>query len=119
MTLTTPGDPAPLDGTGLPTLSASMHRTSDGTLRVVVRGEIDVVTVSTLRTALSLAIARRPDRLELDLAGVTFLGSAGIGVLTVARRAVGDIALVGGNDQVRRILGMFGVIDDAQPPKRP
>jgi anti-sigma B factor antagonist len=119
MTLTTPGDPAPLDGTGLPTLSATMHATPDGALRVVVSGEIDMVTVGTLRDALGRAIARRPDRLELDLAGVTFLGSAGIGVLAVARRALGDITLVGGNDQVRRILGMFGVIDTTEPPKRP
>ncbi|MCU1606860.1 MAG: Anti-sigma factor antagonist [Modestobacter sp.] len=62
--------------------------TSFGTCRVVVRGEVDSTTAPGLRECL-LDVLARPGRhaVEVDLAQVTFLDSAGLSALAVAHRA--------------------------------
>lgn len=59
----------------------------DGTTLVVsVRGEVDIATAPLLRAVLDGLPLSRPRRVEVDLSGVTFLDSQGIGVLVAARR---------------------------------
>jgi anti-anti-sigma factor len=48
-------------------------RASADTVRV--SGEVDVVNVDVVDTALSVAAARRPERLRIDLSGTTFLSA--------------------------------------------
>jgi anti-anti-sigma factor len=111
MKLTTAGDGAPDDGAATSATSdavAAVRRTGAG-MRVEVAGDIDAVTVDILRDSLDRAAAERPNRLEVDLSGVTFVGSAGIGALAAARQSVGALILVGANHQIRRILTKFGV----------
>jgi anti-sigma B factor antagonist len=55
-------------------------RGDDQPPRLVVRGEIDVATAKDFRRAVDQASARHR-RFIVDLTDVTFLGSAGIGVL--------------------------------------
>jgi anti-anti-sigma factor len=58
------------------------------TTRAVISGEIDLATVPALReTLLGMVHDPIPAILDLDLAQVTFLDCAGIGVLVSARRA--------------------------------
>jgi anti-anti-sigma factor len=109
MKVTTQSSDPPADGTAESAGMAQVHRTVAG-IRVEVAGDIDVVSVEILRDSLERAAAERPARLEVDLSGVTFLGGAGIGALAAARRAVGDLVVIGANDQVRRILTRFGVV---------
>ncbi|HEX6700166.1 MAG TPA: STAS domain-containing protein [Gaiellaceae bacterium] len=54
---------------------------------VVVRltGELDLSNVLLLRTALFECIERRPKRLVVDLAGVTFIDSTALGTLIEVR----------------------------------
>lgn len=56
---------------------------------VVVRpvGDIDTATVDQLREAISAQLAADVQHLVLDLAGVDFLGSAGLALLVAQREA--------------------------------
>lgn len=61
-----------------------------GTARVLhVRGDIDLVAAPSLAEAFSGAAVDQTMILVVDLTEVTFLGSAGLGVLLKARREVG------------------------------
>lgn len=86
-------------------LDTSVHGTH--TLVSVV-GEIDVSSVGGLRAALSRLLVDGDVHLLLDLAGVTFMDSAGLGVLVgiqkQARMFRGSLAIVAPSRPVRRIL---------------
>lgn len=58
---------------------------SDGDGRVVVSGEIDVLTAAELRRVLQAAIDEAGPRVAVDLGGVEFIDAAGIGALADAR----------------------------------
>ncbi|MGW3206069.1 STAS domain-containing protein [Streptomyces sp. NPDC001135] len=94
------------------------HGVADGTTFVSLRGEIDVLTASTLAERLdALTAGSRPD-LVLDLRLVTFIDCTGLGVLcrarnrTLARR--GRLRLVTESAGFRRMLratGLGGVFE--------
>lgn len=66
-----------------------MHtRFSEVTATVVISGELDIAVVSELQRALREVLNRRPERLVLDLAGVTFIDCASARVLATASRAL-------------------------------
>lgn len=66
-------------------LSITVHRTGD---EVVLRlaGEIDMLTAAQLSTVVNEVLADPPPRIVLDLAGVTFCDSQGLGTLVVLSR---------------------------------
>ena len=53
-----------------------------------VRGEIDITTVSTLSERLGLLARKNPQRLVIDLAGVSFIDSSGLGGFVRIRKAL-------------------------------
>ncbi len=53
---------------------------------VAARGEVDVATAPALRAAVDEALDRGPADVVVDLPGVTFIDSTGLGVLIGARR---------------------------------
>ncbi|MFP5070072.1 STAS domain-containing protein [Pseudonocardia nantongensis] len=58
---------------------------------LIVRGEVDTLTAPRLGTALHDLLDTPGDDLAVDLAGVTFLASSGLGALIrTARRAADD-----------------------------
>lgn len=80
----------------------------DGVLVVRPRGRIDMASAPSLRRRLAgLANSGRP-RLVIDLAGVAFVDSSGLGALIgglkAARQAGGDLRLANCGDQVREVL---------------
>ena len=93
-------------------LDLEVHQ--EGPLRIVTaRGEIDLATVSTFRDTLNDLILDGSVDLVVDLDGVTFLDSSGLGVLIGARRRIhafkGSFAIVctdGAPMQVFRITGL-------------
>ena len=96
-------------------LSIDTSCPSPGTARLAVVGEIDLSTTDMLRARLlNVFTALHPHRIEVDLAGVTFMDRGGLTVLIVA----GDIAARSGcqlritNPQplVRRILDLTGLL---------
>jgi anti-sigma B factor antagonist len=59
--------------------------TAGRALRLVLRGQVDILCHDQLRDALAVAIAATGKRpIEVDLSRVTFLDAAGVGVLVVA-----------------------------------
>jgi anti-sigma B factor antagonist len=81
---------------------------------VAVHGELDIESAPELRTALIDVIDERPgQRVVVDLEGVDFIDSAGLGVLLGgrdrARDAGGDLALVATGQGVIRVLELTGL----------
>jgi anti-sigma B factor antagonist len=82
---------------------------------VSVAGEIDAGTEQALRDVLTSVQAHGVPRVVLDLAGVAFLASSGIGVLMGARRALaaegGSLVLASPRGEVAQILSLTGVAE--------
>ncbi|CAM5589536.1 Anti-sigma factor antagonist OS=Streptomyces alboniger OX=132473 GN=CP975_14040 PE=3 SV=1 [Streptomyces alboniger] len=94
----------------------------DGIRVVTVQGEID----HTVRDVLSEALLSQdgtvaPQRIVVDLSGVTFMDSSGINVLITACRqgseAQGWLRIAGAQESVLRVLTLVGV--DALIPCHP
>ena len=84
--------------------------------RLALHGELDVATVAVLDDELRQAWARTDiRRLELDLRGVTFIGSAGIAALLKANARARErscaLTIVRGTDRVHRIFELTGIAD--------
>lgn len=86
---------------------------------VVARGELDLASAPQLRSALMRATADDPSRLVVDLTGVTFVDSTGIGVIigTMRRgeRRDRDLRIRGASPGVRRILEIAGLTALLEP----
>jgi anti-sigma B factor antagonist len=82
---------------------------------VSVAGEIDAGTECKLRDVLTSVLARGVLRVVVDLAGVAFLASSGIGVLMGARRVLaaegGSLVLASPRGEVAQILSLTGVAE--------
>jgi anti-anti-sigma factor len=96
------------------TASAQLHidtsHTSPATARVGVVGEVDLATTPALRERLLHVLRdQRPDLLDVDLAGVTFLDCTGIGALVAVRNAAlhagGQMRISHPQPTVRWVLG--------------
>ncbi|MGI5246453.1 STAS domain-containing protein [Dactylosporangium sp. CA-139066] len=68
-----------------PDLAVSVRRAPTETVVSLV-GEIDMSTVSRLAAAVDDVLAEPPPRVVLDMAGVTFCDSQGLGTLVVLSR---------------------------------
>jgi anti-sigma B factor antagonist len=96
-----------------PELSISVQQTPD---EVVFRlaGEIDVLTVTALSGKVNEILADDPpSRLVLDMAGVTFCDSQGLGTLVVLSRKAQHhqavLALTNVGDFLLRVLDITGL----------
>lgn len=83
---------------------------------VEVAGDIDLHAAPGLRAELARAIesAPAPPRVVVDLGGVPFIDSTGVGVLVgalkKAREAGGELAFCGAQKRVRRVFEITGLI---------
>jgi anti-sigma B factor antagonist len=81
---------------------------------IVARGEIDVATSPLLRSELASVLARGPQRVTLDLDGVTFVDSSGLGVLVGALKRLREgggeqFAVLNAQDSVRKVFDITGL----------
>jgi anti-sigma B factor antagonist len=81
---------------------------------IAVRGELDIATAPQLRAALIEAIDTHPgEELIVDLNGVEFIDSAGLGMLVGGRRRArerrGDLILVSTGRIVGNVLKLTGL----------
>jgi len=94
---------------------------TDGSARIEAQGEIDVATAPELRDALYRLIDRGEKDICVDMKGVTFIDSSGLGALVAslkrARQGDADITitnLAGASRKVFEITGLlevFGIED--------
>ncbi|HUY30153.1 MAG TPA: STAS domain-containing protein [Acidimicrobiales bacterium] len=81
---------------------------------VMARGEVDVSTAPALRTEL-LSVGDGAPFVVVDLSGVTFLDSTGLGALIAARGQPGEsdglreLRLVVTRPQIRKVLEVTGL----------
>jgi anti-sigma B factor antagonist len=80
----------------------------DGVARCVIVGEVDMATTPQLRDELIGLVNAGDQRLVLDVSGVPFLDSTGLGVLMEVHRRLRDnsgaVALVGARPALVRLL---------------
>lgn len=90
------------------TVSQTTSDHTDGSARLRVVGVLDVLTTRDLRPKLDELVARRTERLVIDLSELTHLDSSGVGVLisTFKRlRAAGrELVVIGARDQPLAVL---------------
>jgi anti-anti-sigma factor len=96
-----------------PELSIAVQRAPDEIV-FHLAGEIDVLTVTNLSTLVNEVLAADPPaRLVLDMAGVTFCDSQGLGTLVVlsrkAQHARSVLALTNVGDFLMRVLDITGL----------
>ena len=83
-------------------------------LTVRIRGEIDHHTASTVRNGIDAALFdKRPRRLIMDLSGVTFMDSSGLGLImgryTVMKELGGDVVVYNPSREIQSILTLAGL----------
>jgi anti-sigma B factor antagonist len=82
---------------------------------VALYGELDLADAPGLASHLITAVAACGPSIIVDLAGLAFIDSCGLGVLVRVlkwtRESGGDMALAAPQYQVCRILGLTGLID--------
>ncbi|MFG1675060.1 STAS domain-containing protein [Micromonospora sp. NPDC049282] len=93
-------------------LSIAVNRTGDeAVLRLA--GEIDMLTAAQLSTVVNEVLADPPPRIVLDLAGVTFCDSQGLGTLVVLSRKASHMQCVlmlsNVGDFLLRVLDITGL----------
>jgi anti-sigma B factor antagonist len=85
----------------------------DGWTVVQVAGEVDLYTAPKLKERLGELTTGGHIRLVVDLRGVEFLDSTGLGVLIGAlkrcREKGGSLVLAGAREPVRKVLGITGL----------
>ena len=95
-----------------PQLSITVQHAPDE-ITFVLAGEIDVLTVNQLAALVNEALAEPPARMVLDMAGVTFCDSQGLGTLVVlsrkAQHARTVLALANVGDFLMRVLDITGL----------
>lgn len=82
---------------------------------VVVTGEVDVYTAPTLREHLNAKIAEGATDMVVDLNGVSFMDSTGLGVLIGGlkrvRQSDGNLQVVCTSEPVVKIFKVTGLLD--------
>ena len=95
-----------------PELTVAVERTAAEAV-VLLTGEIDLSTAPRLSTVVSELLADPPARVVLDMAGVTFCDSQGLGTLVVLSRkaslAQSCLVLTNVADFLLRVLDITGL----------
>lgn len=93
--------------------SVSVQPTSSGVTVISVQGEVDVYTAPKLREEIHRKMDEGANRVVVDLAGVAYMDSSGLGVLIGAlkraRESGGDLVVSSPNARISRILEVTGL----------
>jgi anti-sigma B factor antagonist len=89
-------------------LDVQSRQTDSGVTVLAPSGRLDVVGAPALKEAVSEAMKNGQPRLVIDMEGVTFVDSSGLGSVVSALKQVrtskGDLRLAAPNQQVRVVL---------------
>jgi anti-sigma B factor antagonist len=89
-------------------LEVQTRTTENGITVVAPSGRLDVAGAPALKAAIGDAVKSGPSRLVIDMEGVSFVDSTGLGsviaALKLVRGSKGDLRLAAPNQQVRVVL---------------
>ena len=89
-------------------LDVQTRQTDKGVTVLAPSGRLDVAGAPALKTAIADAVKNGPSRLVIDMEGVSFVDSSGLGSviagLKMVRTSQGDLRLAAPNQQVRVVL---------------
>jgi anti-anti-sigma factor len=76
-----------------------------------LRGEFDIGAVASFNRSLDAVIAQRPERVILDLRGLTFIDSSGLTAIMQVRAQLhrAELTLVRGPESVQRVFDYTGL----------
>jgi anti-sigma B factor antagonist len=107
-------------------LDVQSRQTDAGVTVLAPSGRLDVTGAPTLKEAVTEAVKGGQPRLVIDLEGVSFVDSTGLGsviaALKLVRSSKGDLRLAAPNQQVRvvlelttldRVFPYFATVEDA------
>lgn len=80
-----------------------------GDALVTVRGELDIASVDELDRAVAPIMARRPNRLVVDVSGLRFADSSAIALWVRWASMVGEIELRDPSPLLRRVVASMGL----------
>lgn len=91
-------------------MKISRHDLPDGGVVLALHGRLNMVSTGSLREAVQNVVDGGSARIVIDLSGVDFVDSSGLGALVsglkTTRQAGGDLRIACANDQVRLVLGL-------------
>jgi anti-sigma B factor antagonist len=98
------------------TLSIDVRATGDGSIQLFsLGGSLDIATSPSLRAALLNAAEGEKHEIIVDLTGLEFLDSTGLGALIGAHKRAsehhGSVRLVAQEGQILRLLRITGLLD--------
>jgi anti-sigma B factor antagonist len=98
------------------TLSIDVRATGDGSIQLFsLGGSLDIATSPSLRAALLSAAEGEKHEIIVDLTGLEFLDSTGLGALIGAHKRAsehhGSVRLVAQEGQILRLLRITGLLD--------
>jgi anti-anti-sigma factor len=89
-------------------LEVQSRQADNGVTVVAPTGRLDVAGAPALKDAISEALKNGPPRVVLDMEGISFVDSTGLGSVIAAlkqiRSSQGDLRLAAPNQQVRVVL---------------
>jgi anti-sigma B factor antagonist len=89
-------------------LEVQSRQVDNGVTVVAPTGRLDVAGAPALKDAISEALKNGPPRVVLDMEGISFVDSTGLGSVIAAlkqiRSSQGDLRLAAPNQQVRVVL---------------
>jgi len=92
-------------------LTFTTSNAEDGAVRLCIKGELDILTVSELRETITTLVALAPRLVEVDLSGLRMIDSTGIGALIAltkgVRAAGGNVTVTGLNGQPQMIFKLL------------
>ncbi len=86
-----------------------------GATRVRLEGELDLASAHAIEERLAAIEEQRPERVVIDLGGLTFIDSSGLRVFLLAdsraREQGFELLLAPGPEPVQRVFEMTGALD--------
>ncbi|MCU1584848.1 MAG: anti-anti-sigma factor [Microbacteriaceae bacterium] len=89
-------------------MNVTVKRLDQGVAIIYVTGKLNLVSAGSLREAVTETVDGAHPRISVDLTGVDFMDSSGLGALIgglkTARQAGGDLRIAAPSDQVKLVL---------------
>ena len=84
-------------------MTYEISTTQDGTAQLAIKGELDAMSVSDLRSDIDGLVSRQPNRVEVDLSRLRMIDSSGVGALVSLYKRIraqgGHVVVMGLQDQ--------------------